>query len=143
MTKEAEIMSDAKKDAPKSISLSMLKENETELLELIAGKQGKDKELLNIETQLFQAESNYLEESVYGNVVRGFEGYASTRIVRKQRPREHERIFSMSSVVYQKVIKIANMQDQEMNRFKADIYESQSDDEGYKPPPKRRKTSNG
>jgi hypothetical protein len=112
-----------------SISVAYLKEQEKLLLDLITLKKNSDLEISQIESTIFSQESIYLEESLYGNVVRGFEGYASTRLVRKQRPREHDRIFSQSSVVYQKLV--------EMNRFKAEIYESQSDEEGYKPIKKR------
>ena len=61
---------------------------------------------MSIENSLYNLETSYIEEITYGNIVRGYEGYltARTPVARRQRPIETDRIFSSSSISYQKVI---------------------------------------
>ena len=79
---------------------------ESELNELIRKKKDIDKALTQLEVQIYNYESNYLEES-YSNITQGIESYLSNRADRKKyNIKEEERIFSNSSVTYQRVTKM-------------------------------------
>ncbi|KAI8910413.1 histone acetyltransferase subunit NuA4-domain-containing protein [Gorgonomyces haynaldii] len=80
-----------------------LKDTERELMDLIAKRKQLENNLSNIETNIHLLEGTYLEETIHGNVVRGYEGYGSQRTMRKQRPHDGDRIFSQSSLSYLKV----------------------------------------
>ena len=91
-------------DAPQQPpTLETLKLLETDLYELVQKKIDLEKSLSQIEANIYAVEGAYLEDSLYGNIVRGYEGYANTRVARKGRPKDSDRIFSQSSVAYLKV----------------------------------------
>ncbi len=60
---------------------------------------------------IYAVETAYLEETPYGNIVRGFESFVG-RSEKKSRPRalDHERIFSKSSFTYTKSLEAARYQ---------------------------------
>ncbi|KAH6569546.1 hypothetical protein BSLG_001748 [Batrachochytrium salamandrivorans] len=81
----------------------LLNEADKELAELQQKKKLLDKSLANIEQSIYALEGSYLDESQYGNIVRGFDGYLSSRIDRrKPRPTESDRLFSLSSATFRK-----------------------------------------
>jgi Histone acetyltransferase subunit NuA4 len=61
-------------DSGQSITLAQVKDEEAQLSALIAKKRAIEKSLSAIESSLFAVEGTYLEESHYGNVVKGYEG---------------------------------------------------------------------
>ncbi|KAL2919488.1 Chromatin modification-related protein meaf6 [Polyrhizophydium stewartii] len=92
--------------------MAMLTEAERELADLIAKKRQLDKSLASIEASIYALEGSYLEETQYGNIVRGFEGYLSSRADRrKSRPTDSDRLFSQSSVTYLKAIEMRQRED--------------------------------
>ena len=62
-----------------------------------------EKELHTLETQIYNLETSYLSDTSHiGNLVKGWSGYLSNRsappITKKQRFKDSDRIFSLSSV---------------------------------------------
>ena len=83
-------------------SLHDLAKVEEELQQLLAQKQALNKNLQNIENSLYNLETSYIEDSTYGNIIKGYDAFLNARTLqsRRQRPTEQERIFSRSSVNY-------------------------------------------
>lgn len=73
-----------------------------ELRELLIRKKQADKDLAQLEAQLYKLEGNYLEDTQQGgNIVRGFDGYLKGMVnSRKTQFSESDRLFSLSSVSY-------------------------------------------
>lgn len=73
-----------------------------ELRDLIIRKKQADKDLAQLEAQIYKLEGNYLEDTQQGgNIVRGFDGYLKGMInTRKSTFAESDRLFSLSSVSY-------------------------------------------
>eukprot|EP00761_Pharyngomonas_kirbyi_P001249 gb/GECH01001252.1/.p1 GENE.gb/GECH01001252.1/~~gb/GECH01001252.1/.p1 ORF type:complete len:102 (+),score=44.17 gb/GECH01001252.1/:1-306(+) len=69
--------------------------------ELVSKKEKLEEELKQIETQIYRLESSYLEETwPHGNVVKGWDGFASNRRApgqKKSRFKDTDRLFSYSS----------------------------------------------
>lgn len=81
---------------------------ERELHELIERKKQIERNLINLEVQIYNYETLYLEEtSQCGNLLRGLDGYLGGRSERRKGPvQEDERVFSSSSATYQKALNI-------------------------------------
>lgn len=83
-----------------------------ELDELLTRKSMVEAEIAAIERQIYELEGSYLEDTnVNGNIVRGFEGYLNRNTIpaaekRRQRLKESDRIFSLSSNTYQQSLGI-------------------------------------
>ncbi|KAJ3015160.1 UNVERIFIED_CONTAM: Chromatin modification- protein meaf6 [Siphonaria sp. JEL0065] len=93
-------------DAKKAEKLALV---EKELQDLLSKKKQLDRQLATIETNIYSYEGSYLDDPI-GNIVKGYDGYvhgvSSSRNDNKQRKikiPESDRIFSQSSVTYQKV----------------------------------------
>jgi chromatin modification-related protein EAF6 len=78
---------------------------EQELAELLRRKKEIDRHLSNLETQIYNYEGSYLEDTQQtGNIVRGLEGYFLSRSEKKKMPlKDSDRIFSRSSATFAKV----------------------------------------
>eukprot|EP01132_Coremiostelium_polycephalum_P004894 gene4894-6103_t len=74
--------------------------------ELLQEKNAIESKLTSLEKQIYALEGRYLEETHHiGNVIRGWDGYASgSGALKKLRWRESDRIFSYSSVTAQDAI---------------------------------------
>ena len=83
-------------------SLEDLAKVEKELQQLLQQKQLLNRNLENIENSLYNLETSYIEDSTYGNIIKGYDAFLNARTLqnRRQRPTEQERIFSRSSVNY-------------------------------------------
>ncbi|ORX81518.1 NuA4-domain-containing protein [Anaeromyces robustus] len=71
-------------------------------------KRKVDRALVNLEANIYSFEGNYLEEtSQFGNIIKGFDGYMSTRPEKKKiKFTEEDRLFSQSSATYQAALEI-------------------------------------
>ncbi|KAJ3303127.1 Chromatin modification- protein meaf6 [Kappamyces sp. JEL0829] len=77
---------------------------EGELKELLAKRTQLQNNLDNIENSLYNLETSYIEDSAYGNIIRGYDGFLTARAAQPKSRLRHganERIFSASSVSYQ------------------------------------------
>ncbi|XP_059448947.1 chromatin modification-related protein eaf6 [Corylus avellana] len=79
--------------------------NPTAMLQSLLGRREKlQEELSNIEKQVFELETSYLQDSSnFGNALKGFEGFLSsskstTNLKRSRKFQPEDRIFSLSSV---------------------------------------------
>eukprot|EP00842_Homolaphlyctis_polyrhiza_P001756 jgi/Hompol1/2581/HPOL_001425-RA len=92
--------------------MNALTDAERELSELLTRKRQLDKNLAGIEASIYALEGSYLEESQYGNIVRGFDGYLASRADRRRnRSIEQDRLFSQSSVTYLKALEMRQKED--------------------------------
>ncbi|TEB22757.1 NuA4-domain-containing protein [Coprinellus micaceus] len=78
-----------------------------ELMQALPKKRLVDKQLAQIEAQIYALEGNYLTETAAhsgGNIIQGFEGYLKNQTAtrKKYEVGEQDRIFSNSSLTYQK-----------------------------------------
>ena len=77
---------------------------ENELEELINKKKEVDRNITQLESQIYNYETSFLEESKT-NITRGLDGYLSNRSDRKHyNVKDTDRIFSNSSSTFQKVL---------------------------------------
>ncbi len=91
-------------NATKQEQSAQLQIAEADLLSLLTRKRQLEKSLSSIESSIYALEGTYLEESHYGNIVKGFQGYLTSRTdKRRLRLNEGDRVFSGSSVGYLKV----------------------------------------
>lgn len=77
-----------------------------EVSQALARRRELEEELHKLERQIYNLESSYLDETWnLGNVVKGFDGYLSSRAKiqqRKSKFRDQDRIFSSSSISFSK-----------------------------------------
>ncbi|EGO23859.1 hypothetical protein SERLADRAFT_392376, partial [Serpula lacrymans var. lacrymans S7.9] len=83
-----------------------------ELVRMLMKKRGADKQLAQIEVQIYNLEGNYLLETAAhsgGNIIQGFDGYLKNQTVgrRKHEVSEADRMFSTSSLTYQKSLELS------------------------------------
>ena len=83
---------------------SDLHEQEKRLSELQNKRASLLKNLLSVETSLYNLESSYLEETTFGNIIKGYDGFLNTRTPARRTTRtiDEDRLFSKSSVTYYK-----------------------------------------
>ncbi|KAF9468485.1 histone acetyltransferase subunit NuA4-domain-containing protein [Collybia nuda] len=79
----------------------------SDLIKALPKKRKADKQLAQIEVQIYNIEASYLTETAThsgGNIIQGFEGYLKNQGVgrRKYEVNDHDRLFSRSSLTYQK-----------------------------------------
>ncbi|KAF9013329.1 histone acetyltransferase subunit NuA4-domain-containing protein [Cyathus striatus] len=82
-----------------------------ELLQAIPRKRAIDKQLAQIEVQIYNLEGTYLTETAThssGNIILGFDGFLKNQnnTRRKYEVSDHDRIFSSSSLSYQKSLEL-------------------------------------
>ena len=72
-----------------------------ELKDLIAKKRVVDKNLNNLEENVYKHEGAYLEDTQHGNIIRGFDNYLKGSVNRrKTTANDTDRLFSLSSATY-------------------------------------------
>ncbi|KAL3895335.1 MAG: hypothetical protein SGCHY_004762 [Lobulomycetales sp.] len=112
--------SPAKPKGAKEANQAALAKAELELSDLIKKKKQLDKDLVNLESNLYALESTYLEETAgFGNIVRGFDQYLSGRSADKRRPpriQEKDRIFSQSSATLPRSLEIKEREVQQQQQ---------------------------
>ncbi|KAI9302604.1 histone acetyltransferase subunit NuA4-domain-containing protein [Cunninghamella echinulata] len=101
---------------PPQVTRQKYEETKLELQALLARKKQVDTNLINLEHSIYLFEGSYLEDTQQnGNIIRGFDGYLSSRPDRrKQKFTELDRLFSLSSSTYQKAL--AQKEDQESSQ---------------------------
>ncbi|KAI8896198.1 histone acetyltransferase subunit NuA4-domain-containing protein [Globomyces pollinis-pini] len=72
-------------------------------MDLLSKRQELNANLIHIENSIYNLETVYIEDTNYGNVVRGYEGFLNSRAGHRKRSIESERIFSQSSVNVRRV----------------------------------------
>ncbi|KAG2210935.1 hypothetical protein INT47_000092 [Mucor saturninus] len=93
-------------------------ESKLELQKLLSKKKRVDLNLVNLENSIYLFEGSYLEDTQQnGNIIRGFDGYLSSRQDRKK-PKftELDRLFSLSSSTYQKALAQKEEREQESSQ---------------------------
>ncbi|CAG8436206.1 13052_t:CDS:2 [Funneliformis mosseae] len=91
------------------VTRQKLEEVEAELKELLVRKKQTDKNLRTIETNIWNFEGSYLEETHSGgNLIRGFDSYLRPSTEKKKRAEisPEERLFSRSSVTSERAVNI-------------------------------------
>ncbi|KAJ1721087.1 chromatin modification- protein eaf6 [Coemansia erecta] len=93
------------KSGEAKVTKKMLKEAEQELYQLLLKKKQLDRNLIEMESTIYDFETSYFETpGQEGNIVHGFEGYLTSR--HEQRRQHHfteaDRIFSQSSATFKK-----------------------------------------
>lgn len=87
---------------------SQISSAERDFQELIERKKQIERNLINLEVQIYNYETCYLEETnPWGNLLRGLDGYLGSRTERRRGAvQEEERVFSRSSATFQKALSI-------------------------------------
>ncbi|KAI0043176.1 NuA4-domain-containing protein [Auriscalpium vulgare] len=82
-----------------------------ELMQALARKRALDKQLAQLEVQIYNLEGTYLTETAAhsgGNIIHGFEGYLKNQTAKKRYELpESDRIFSASSLTYHKSLELS------------------------------------
>ncbi|KAI8096846.1 histone acetyltransferase subunit NuA4-domain-containing protein [Halteromyces radiatus] len=101
---------------PPQVTRQKYDETKMELQALLNRKKQVDTNLINLEHSIYLFEGSYLEDTQQnGNIIRGFDGYLSSRPdKRKQKFTELDRLFSLSSSTYQKAL--AQKEDQDSSQ---------------------------
>ncbi|KIM30063.1 hypothetical protein M408DRAFT_328468 [Serendipita vermifera MAFF 305830] len=83
-----------------------------DLIQAIQRKKQLDKQLVAVETQIFQAEGQYIAETAGtgGNIIHGFENYLKSASTNRKRVEvsDLDRVFSQSSITYRKSLDMAD-----------------------------------
>ncbi|KNC75109.1 hypothetical protein SARC_12357 [Sphaeroforma arctica JP610] len=110
-----------------------------ELEELLSRQHQIEDTLTNLERQIYEYEGSYLEETqVYGNLFRGFDGFASTATVSEQKSgqirkcKSSDRLFSRSSCTSNSALESVNASDTQRNSNKKGDVVSKSKKSGQK-----------
>ncbi|KAL0098143.1 histone acetyltransferase subunit NuA4-domain-containing protein [Phycomyces blakesleeanus] len=108
----------AKETEESAITKQKYEEAKLELQSLLARKKQVDTNLINLEDSIYRFEGSYLEDTQHnGNIIRGFEGYLSSRPdKRKPKFTELDRLFSLSSSTYQKALAQKEEKEQESSQ---------------------------
>jgi chromatin modification-related protein EAF6 len=112
-----------------------LEERESNLNSLTTAKKNIERKLLSIESHLFSLEIAYLNETTFGNLVKGFDGYISRHERKRGRINEGDRIFSSSSVGFKPILKVSD------DEFTWDSDDSEEYNDSKRVKKKRRKLS--
>ncbi|GJJ71169.1 chromatin modification-related protein EAF6 [Entomortierella parvispora] len=106
-----------------------------ELNELMTRKKIVDKNLAGLENSIYAFEGSYLEDTLHGgNIIRGFDGYVSTKPEKSRlKYSDSDRLFSMSSTTFTKALAIKENPEQESSQ---DESKRSSSVGNYKRPPK-------
>ncbi|CAG7852220.1 SubName: Full=Uncharacterized protein {ECO:0000313/EMBL:CCA67639.1} [Serendipita indica DSM 11827] len=82
-----------------------------DLIQAIQRRKQLDKQLVQVETQIFNAEGQYIAETAGtgGNIIHGFENYLKSASTNRKRVdvAEIDRVFSQSSITYRKSLDMA------------------------------------
>lgn len=101
--KERTTRSAARPTANRSEQMDEYEKQKKELKELLAKKRVLDRNLNNLEEEIYKQEAVYLDETPNGNVVKGFDNYIkSNPNKRRMTFTEQDRVFSLSSAVFLK-----------------------------------------
>lgn len=97
-------MSGKQTDKSNKAGPEQYEELKEKLVKEILEKQQLDAKLEELEDSIYEKEQDYFQESVYGNIVKGFENFGKTNVSASNRKRQvysdEDHIFSMSSVNY-------------------------------------------
>lgn len=97
-------MSGKQTDKLKKAGPEQYEELKERLVKEILEKQQLDAKLEELEENIYEKEHDYFQESVYGNIVKGFENFGKPSVSASNRKRpvysDEDHIFSMSSVNY-------------------------------------------
>lgn len=92
----------------KEPTLDQYTQLKNELTKLILKKQELDAQLLALEDAIYDKESDYFNESTYGNIVKGFDSFAKSSSggsnKRKMVYTDDDHIFSLSSSTFVKTL---------------------------------------
>ncbi|PAV17470.1 4-domain-containing [Pyrrhoderma noxium] len=96
---------------PSSEDKSRYEAARKELMQALQKKRIVDKQLAQLEVQIYNFENSYLTDTAQhsgGNIIQGFDGYLKTQNVgrRRHEPTEADRVFSTSSLTYQKSLEL-------------------------------------
>ncbi|KAI0056089.1 NuA4-domain-containing protein [Artomyces pyxidatus] len=82
-----------------------------ELIQALTKKRALDKQLAQVEVQIYNTEGSYLLDSSAhsgGNIIHGFEGYLKNQMAKKKYElTDADRLFSTSSLTYQKSLELS------------------------------------
>ncbi|KAF8630928.1 hypothetical protein AX17_005285 [Amanita inopinata Kibby_2008] len=104
-------MADANASGPSADDKSRFETLRKELLQALPKKRAIDKQLAQIEAQIYNLEASYLTDTVThsgGNIIQGFDGYLKNQSVgrRKFEVNDQDRVFSNSSLTCQKSLEL-------------------------------------
>ncbi|PFH53400.1 hypothetical protein AMATHDRAFT_137701 [Amanita thiersii Skay4041] len=104
-------MADAAASGPSNDDKARYDVLKKDLVQALLKKRTLDKQLAQIEAQIYSLEATYLIETAThggGNIVQGFDGYLKNQTVtrRKYEVNDQDRIFSNSSLTYQKSLEL-------------------------------------
>ncbi|KAJ3165803.1 hypothetical protein HK101_012080 [Irineochytrium annulatum] len=115
-------------------SLKQLSEAERMLAELAGRKKRLDRELATIETNIWNYEGSYLEDTQsYGNIVKGYDGYlaGSRAEKRKHKVNDSDRIFSNSSSTLMKSLEATGVPHTTHMRKRAEVEKEDTSDDDF------------